>query len=101
MQNYVFSQMHVTTIAFWLFTGSALPHLRLDVCIVVILKQQRGGLRVVFTGCDVQRWEADLPLGVVLQQQRDHRVVALLESNSQWSEAILDEKKGNGVRREY
>lgn len=54
-------------------TGSAsAPHLRLDVCIVVVLEQQCGRLCVVFTGCDVQRWEADLPLCVVLQQQRDH-----------------------------
>lgn len=43
------------------------PHLRLDVCIVVVLEQQCGRLCVVFTGCDVQRWEADLPLCVVLQ----------------------------------
>lgn len=67
------------------------PHLRLDVGVVVVLEQQRGRLGVVFAGGDVQGREADLTLGVVLQQQGDHRVVALLESDGQRSEAVLEE----------
>lgn len=68
------------------------PHLRLDISVVIVLEQQRSRLCVIFAGRDVQGWEPDLALGVVLQQQGDHRVVALLESNGQWSEAILGEQ---------
>ncbi len=54
------------------FLPVALPHLRLDVSVVVILEQQCGRLCVIFAGRDVQGREADLTLGVVLQQQGDH-----------------------------
>lgn len=44
-------------------------YLGLHVGVVVALQQQRGGLGVVLAGGDVQRRQADLPLGVVLQQE--------------------------------
>lgn len=65
---------------------------------MIVLEQQRGRLCVIFTRCDVQRWEADFSFSVVLQQQGDHRVVALLESNGQGSEAILEEQRGKRRR---
>ena len=60
---------------------------------MVVLQQQRGRLGVVLAGGDVQGRQPNLPLGVVLQQQGDHGVVALLESDGQWSEAILEEQR--------
>lgn len=69
-------------------------HLRLNISVVVVLEEQRRRLGVVFAGCNVQGREAHLAFGVVLQQQRDHRVVALLESNGKWSEAVLEEQRG-------
>lgn len=69
----------------------SLPYLGLNVSIVVILEQQGGRLGVVLAGCDVQGWQTDFTLGVVLQEQGDHRVVALLKRDGQWSESVLTE----------
>lgn len=65
------------------------PHLGLDVCVVVILQEQGRGLGVVLAGSDVQSRQSHLALGIVLQQQGDHLVMALLESHRQRGEAIL------------
>jgi len=56
---------------------------------VVVLEEQGGGLGVVLARGDVERGQADLPFGVVLQQQRHHLVVALLQRHRQRGEAIL------------
>lgn len=64
-------------------------YLGLHVSVVVVLEEQRGGLGVIFPGGDVQRRQADLPLGVVLQQEGDHLVVALLQRHRQRRETVL------------
>lgn len=64
-------------------------HLRLDVSIVVVLKQQGCRFGVIFASSDVQGGKADLAFSVVLQQQGHHRVVALLKSDGQRSKTIL------------
>lgn len=65
------------------------PHLGLDVRVVVVLQEQGRGLGVVLAGSDVQSRQSHLALGIVLQQQGDHLVMALLESHCQRGEAIL------------
>lgn len=64
---------------------------------MVVLEQQRRRLGVVLAGGDVQSREADLTLGVVLQQQGDHGVVALLEGDGERREAVLGGKRGGTV----
>lgn len=73
-----------------------LAHLGLHVCIVVVLQEQGRGLGVVLAGSDVQGRQANLALSIVLQQQGDHLVMALLESHRQRGEAVL---KGRGRHR--
>ncbi len=65
------------------------PHLRLDISIMVVLKQQSSRLGVIFAGSDVERRQADFTFCVMFQQQRDHLIMTLLQSNGQRSEAIL------------
>lgn len=65
------------------------PHLGLYVGVVVVLQEQGRGLGVVLAGGDVQGRQSHLALGIVLQQQGDHLVMALLESHRQRGEAIL------------
>lgn len=69
-------------------------YLGLDVGVVVVLEEQRRRLGVVLARGDVQGGQADLAFGVVLQQDGDHLVVALLKSNGQRSEAVLEEERG-------
>lgn len=69
------------------------PHLGLHVGVVVVLQEQGRGLGVVLAGGDVQSRQSHLALGIVLQQQGDHLVMALLESHSQRGEAILHRGK--------
>lgn len=64
-------------------------YLRLHVGVVVALEEEGGGLGVVFPCGDVQRGEAHLPLRIVLQQQGDHLIVALLQRHRQRSKTIL------------
>lgn len=64
-------------------------HLRLDISIMVVLKQQSSRLGVIFAGSDVERRQADFTFCVMFQQQRDHLIMTLLQSNGQRSEAIL------------
>lgn len=64
-------------------------HLRLNVCVVVVLQEQGRGLGVILAGSDVQGREAHFALGVVLQEQGDHLVMALLEGHSERGETIL------------
>lgn len=63
---------------------------------MVILKQERCRLGVVLAGCYVQGWQANFPFGVMLQQEGHYGVVALLESDRKWSEAVL---KGKGKKK--
>ncbi|TNN42950.1 hypothetical protein EYF80_046871 [Liparis tanakae] len=58
-------------------------YLGLDVGVVVVLEEQGGGLGVVLACGDVQGGQADLPFGVVLQEDGHHLVVALLEGDGQ------------------
>lgn len=53
-------------------------YLGLHVSIVVILKEERGSFGVIFSCGDMKRRQADLPLGVIFQQEGNHLVVALL-----------------------
>lgn len=76
--------------------SAVLPHLRLDVGVVVVLEQQRRRPGVVFARGDVQGREPHFAFGVVLQQQRDHGVVSLLESDGERREAVL-RKGGKGT----
>lgn len=64
-------------------------YLGLHVSVVVTLQKQRSGLGVIFAGSDVQRRKADLPLGVILQQEGNHLVVALLQRHRQGGEPVL------------
>lgn len=64
-------------------------HLRLNVCVVVVLQEQGRGLGVILAGSNVQGREAHFALGVVLQEQGDHLVMALLEGHSERGETIL------------
>lgn len=68
-------------------------YLGLDVGIVVVLEKQRRWLCVVLAGGDVQGGQADLAFGVILQEDGDDLVVALLKGNGQRSEAILKEDR--------
>lgn len=70
-------------------------HLGFNICVVVVLQQQRCSLGVILAGSDVQSRQPNFPLGVVLQQQGDDLVVALLERHGQRGEAIL---KGTGQK---
>lgn len=63
---------------------------------MVVLQEQGRGLGVVLAGSDVQGRQANLALSIVLQQQGDHLVMALLESHRQRGEAVL---KGRGRHR--
>lgn len=56
---------------------------------MVVLQEQGRGLGVVLAGSDVQGRQAYLALCIVLQQQGDHLVMALLEGHRQRGEAIL------------
>lgn len=64
-------------------------HLGLYVSIVVILEQQSRSFGIVFAGGDVQRRKTYFAFCVVLQKQRDHLIMTLLQCYSQWSKAIL------------
>lgn len=68
-------------------------HLRLYISIVVVLEQQSRSFGVIFAGCDVERRKTYFPFSVILQEQRDHLIVTLLQCYSQRSEAILQAKK--------
>lgn len=65
------------------------PYLRLHVCVVVVLQEQSGCLCVVFAGRDVEGRETHLSLRVVLEQEGHNLVMTLLQSHSQWREAVL------------
>lgn len=73
-------------------------YLRLDISVVVVLQEQCGRLCVVFARGDVQSGQADLAFSVVLQQDGNHLVVALLERNGQRGEAILHFRGGGDDR---
>lgn len=64
-------------------------HLRLYVSIVVVLEQQGRSFGVIFAGGDVERRKTYFPFSVILQEQRDHLIMTLLQCYSQWREAIL------------
>lgn len=64
-------------------------YLGLHVSVVVSLEEERSSLGVIFSCGDVQRWQADLPFGVVFQQEGNHLVMALLQCHRQGSETIL------------
>lgn len=72
---------------------SVVTHLGLDIRVVVVLQEQGRGLGVVLAGSDVQGRQAYLALCIVLQQQGDHLVMALLEGHRQRGEAILHMKR--------
>lgn len=74
-----------------------LPHLRLDVSIVVVLEQQSGRFCVVFASGYVQSREANLAFSVMLQQQGHHRVVALLKSDGQRGKTVLMDQSGKVI----
>ena len=61
---------------------------------MVVLEEQGGCLGVVLAGSNVESWEADLALGVVLQEQGDHLFVTLLESHRQGGKAVLERDGG-------
>lgn len=69
--------------------GVAVPYLRLHVRVVVVLQEQSGCLCVVFAGRNVEGRETHLPLRVVLEQEGHNLVMTLLQSHSQWREAVL------------
>ena len=69
-------------------------HLGLNVRVVVVLQEQGRGLGVVLAGSDVQGRQAYLALCIVLQQQGDHLVMALLEGHRQRREAVLRIERG-------
>lgn len=76
-------------------------YLRLDISVVVVLEEQGGRLGVVLACSDVQGRKADLSFSIILQQDRNHLVVALLEGDGQRGEAILDEgRRGRDGRGE-
>lgn len=70
-------------------TSASVSDLAQDVSVGVVLQQHGGGSRVVVSSCDVQRGEADLPFGSVVDQQGHHVLVALLERHRQRREAVL------------
>lgn len=65
------------------------PYLGLHVGVVVVLEEEGGGLGVILPCGDVQRRQADLSLRVILQQEGNHLVVALLQRHRQRSETVL------------
>lgn len=65
-------------------------HLWFNICIVVVLQQQSRSLCVILAGGDVQSRQPNFALGIVLQQQWDNLVMALLEGHCQRGEAILN-----------
>lgn len=66
-------------------------HLGLHVGVVPALQQQGGALGVVLAGRDVQRWQANFALGVILKQQGHNLLVTLLQRHRQGGKAILQE----------
>lgn len=64
-----------------------------DVGVGVVLQQHSGGPSVVVAGSDVQRRQADLSLGAIVDEQRHHILVALLQCHRQGGEPILEEGK--------
>jgi hypothetical protein len=64
-------------------------YLGLDICVVVDLEQQGSSLGVVLPRGDVERREPDLSFSVILQEQRDHLFMSLLQRHRKGREAIL------------
>lgn len=62
-----------------------------DVCVGVVLQQHSSSPSVVVACGYVQRRKADLPLGAVIDEQRHHVFMALLQRHCQGSEPILEE----------
>lgn len=65
-----------------------------NIGIWIVLQQHRGGARVVVPRGDVQRGEAHLALGAIVDEQRHDILMALLEGHCQGGEAILREDGG-------
>ena len=64
-------------------------YFRLSVHVVVALQKQRRRLHVILLRSNVQRRKSHAPSGVVLQQDRHHFIVALLQRDCERRESVL------------
>ncbi|TNN86276.1 hypothetical protein EYF80_003361 [Liparis tanakae] len=71
-----------------------------NISVRIVLQEHGGGARVIVPCGDVQRWEADLALRAVVDEQCHYVFVALLEGYRQGGEAVLKEysRAGRGER---
>lgn len=65
---------------------------------MVVLEQQSSRFGVVLTGSDVECRQADFTFRVMFQEQRDHLIMTLLQSNGKRSESILEMERTDRQR---